>query len=239
MKDLGKKDFLYEGKAKKIFLSDNNNVVIEFKDDLTAFNAEKKGSEEGKGALNNKITTEIFKLLEDRGIKTHFVKSLDDTHILAKKLDIIMIEVIVRNVATGSFVKRFGVKDGTKFQVPLVEFCYKDDDLGDPFINDEHCKVLDLLHDDKDIAFLKKEARTINEILLEYFAKIRLNLIDFKIEFGRTSDGDIILADEITPDSCRFWDMDSNEKLDKDRFREDIGNVKVAYEEVLNRILSK
>lgn len=236
---MNKKEFLYEGKAKKIYTSDDDNVIIEFKDDLTAFNAEKKGSEEGKGALNNKITIELFKLLESEGIKTHFVKKIDDLHLLAKRLDIIMIEVIVRNVATGSFVKRFGVEDGVKFEKPLVEFCYKDDDLGDPFINDEHCKILDLLHSDDEIAFLKKEARMINEILLEYFAKLKLKLIDFKVEFGKTSSGEIILADEITPDSCRFWDMDSNEKLDKDRFRENIGNVKVAYEEVLNRILNK
>jgi phosphoribosylaminoimidazole-succinocarboxamide synthase len=234
-----KKEFLYEGKAKKIYASDNDNVIIEFKDDLTAFNAEKKGSEKGKGALNNKITIEIFKLLEDKGIKTHFVKKIDDIHLLAKRLDIIMIEVIVRNVATGSFVKRFGVKDGTKIDTPLVEFCYKNDDLGDPFINDEHCKVLDLLQDDKEIEHLKNEARKINNILKPYFLERKLNLIDFKVEFGKTKDGEIVLADEITPDSCRFWDVDSNEKLDKDRFREDIGNVKVAYEEVLNRILNK
>ncbi len=236
---MNKKEFLYEGKAKKIYNSDDDNVVIEFKDDLTAFNAEKKGSEEGKGALNNKITIELFKLLENAGVKTHFVKKIDDIHLLAKKLDIIMIEVIVRNVATGSFVKRFGVKDGTKFDKPLVEFCYKDDDLGDPFINDEHCKVLDLLHDDNEIEYLKSEARKINDILKSYFLERKLNLIDFKVEFGKTSNGEILLADEITPDSCRFWDVDSNEKLDKDRFREDIGNVKVAYEEVLNRILNK
>ena len=237
---MNKKEFLYEGKAKKIYNSDDSdNVIIEFKDDLTAFNAEKKGSEEGKGALNNKITIEIFKLLESKGIKTHFVKEIDSVHLLAKKLDIIMIEVIVRNVATGSFVKRFGVKDGTKIENPLVEFCYKDDDLGDPFINDEHCKVLDLLQDDNEIEHLKSEARKINNILKDYFLERKLRLIDFKIEFGKTANGEIILADEITPDSCRFWDVDSNEKLDKDRFREDIGNVKVAYEEVLNRILNK
>ena len=234
-----KKEFLYEGKAKKIYASKDDNVVIEFKDDLTAFNAEKKGSEKGKGALNNEITIEIFKLLESKGIKTHLVKKIDDIHLLAKSLDIIMIEVIVRNVATGSFVKRFGVKDGTKIDTPLVEFCYKNDDLGDPFINDEHCKVLDLLHDDNEIEHLKSEARKINDILKEYFLERKLNLIDFKVEFGKTKNGEILLADEITPDSCRFWDVDSNEKLDKDRFREDIGNVKVAYEEVLKRILSK
>jgi len=234
---LNKTNFLYEGKAKKIYESDDGNVIMEFKDDLTAFNAEKKGTEAGKGALNNKITTEIFKLLESKGIKTHFIKQIDDNNLLVKKLDIILIEVIVRNVATGSFIKRYGVKDGTKMPFPLVEFCYKVDELGDPFINDEHCKVLNLLQKDEDIEYLKSQAREINNILKEYFFNKKLNLIDFKIEFGRDSEGNILLADEITPDSCRFWDVDTNEKLDKDIFRENLGNVKVAYENVLERIL--
>jgi len=235
-----KKELLYEGKAKRIFTTDDPKLLIaEFKDDLTAFNGEKKDKEVGKGALNNKISTELFKLLEDAGIPTHFVDRIDDNHMLIKKVDIILIEVVMRNIATGSLSKRLGIKDGTKLPFTLVEFYYKRDDLNDPIINDEHCLILDLIKNEEDLKELKRLGREINNILRDFFSKIELNLVDFKVEFGYDSKGNILLADEISPDSCRFWDMNTNEKLDKDRFRQGLGNVKVAYEEVLKRILGK
>ena len=235
-----KKELLYEGKAKRIFTTDDPKLLIaEFKDDLTAFNGEKKDKEVGKGALNNKISTELFKLLEDAGIPTHFVDRIDDNHMLIKKVDIILIEVVMRNIATGSLSKRLGIKDGTKLPFTLVEFYYKRDDLNDPIINDEHCLILNLIKNEEDLKELKRLGREINNILRDFFSKIELNLVDFKVEFGYDSKGNILLADEISPDSCRFWDMNTNEKLDKDRFRQGLGNVKVAYEEVLKRILGK
>lgn len=233
-----KKELLYEGKAKKLYKTEDSNLLIaEFKDDLTAFNALKKGSEDGKGALNNKISTQLFKILEKNGIKTHLVKTLDETHQLVKFCKIIPIEVIVRNIATGSLTKRLGITDGTTLPFPLVEFCYKNDDLGDPLLNDEHCLILNLVQDEGVLVTLKELARKINSILKDFFAKRDLILVDFKVEFGIDSSGEILLADEISPDSCRFWDAKTKEKLDKDRFREGLGSVKVAYEEVLNRIL--
>ncbi len=235
-----KNELLYEGKAKRLFTTDDPNLLItEFKDDLTAFNAEKKGSESGKGALNCKISTELFALLEAQGLKTHLVKTLDDTHQLVRKVDIIMIEVVVRNVATGSLSKRLGIKDGTVLPFTLVEFYLKDDDLDDPIINNEHCLILNLVDDVKKLDILREKGRKINDILKAFFAARRLNLVDFKVEFGIDENGEILLSDEISPDSCRFWDMDTNEKLDKDRFRQDLGNVKMAYEEVLKRILEE
>lgn len=233
-----KKELLYEGKAKKLYKTEDNNLLIaEFKDDLTAFNALKKGSEDGKGALNNKISTQLFKILEKNGIKTHLVETLDETHQLVKFCKIIPIEVIVRNIATGSLTKRLGITDGTTLPFPLVEFCYKNDDLEDPLLNDEHCLILNLVQDEGVLVTLKELARKINSILKDFFAKRDLILVDFKVEFGIDSSGEILLADEISPDSCRFWDAKTKEKLDKDRFREGLGSVKVAYEEVLNRIL--
>jgi len=235
-----KKELLYEGKAKRLFTTDDPNLLIaEFKDDLTAFNGEKHSQEAGKGALNNKISTELFKLLENAGIPTHFVDRPDDNHMLVKKVDIILIEVVVRNIATGSLSKRLGIEDGTELPFTLVEFYYKRDDLGDPIINDEHCLILDLIKSEADLEELKRLGREINTILKAFFAKKGLNLVDFKVEFGYDSEGNILLADEISPDSCRFWDMETNEKLDKDRFRQGLGNVKVAYEEVLKRILGE
>lgn len=233
-----KRELLYEGKAKRLYKTDDENLLIaEFKDDLTAFNAEKKGSESGKGALNAKISASLFALLEKEGLKTHLVETLDDTNQLVKKVDIILVEVVVRNIATGSLSKRLGIKDGTVLPFTLVEFYYKDDDLGDPLINDEHCMILDLVDDVKKLDVLREKGRLTNNVLKEFFAKRRLNLVDFKVEFGIDKNGEILLSDEISPDSCRFWDMDTNEKLDKDRFRQNLGNVKVAYEEVLKRIL--
>jgi phosphoribosylaminoimidazole-succinocarboxamide synthase len=198
-----------------------------------------KSSEQGKGALNNKISTELFKLLEKEGIKTHFVKMLDDNNMLHTKVDVIMIEVIVRNIATGSLSKNLGIKDGTILPFVLVEFDYKNDELGDPKLNDQHCIILDLVKNTDELDFLREQARKINSILRPYFKEKGLNLVDFKLEFGRTNEGDIILVDEISPDNCRFWDIKTGEKMDKDRFRQGLGGLKVAYEEVLNRILDK
>ncbi len=235
-----KKELLYEGKGKRLYKTEDENFLIaEFKDDLTAFNAEKKGKEKGKGALNNKISTELFALLEVEGIKTHLIKTIDDTHQLVKKVDIIPIEVVVRNVATGSLTKRLGIKDGEVLPFALVEFCYKDDSLGDPLINDEHCLILDLVKSRSDLEELKRLGREINDVLKRFFEERNLKLVDLKVEFGVDKDGNILLSDEISPDSCRFWDMDTKQKLDKDVFRQDLGDVKLAYEEVLKRIQSK
>ncbi len=232
-----KKELLYEGKGKRLFkTADENLLISEFKDDLTAFNAQKKGSEKGKGALNCKISTELFKLLEKNGIKTHLVETISDNEQLVKKVDIIPLEVVVRNIATGSLTKRLNIKDGTVLPFSLLELYFKDDDLGDPLLNDEHCILLNIANNDE-LEILKNEAKKINKILKSFFKNKGLNLVDFKVEFGKDKDGNILLSDEISPDSCRFWDINTNEKLDKDRFREGIGNVKVAYEEILTRIL--
>ena len=234
-----KDKLIYEGKAKKMWSvkEDDDLLIAEFKDSLTAFNGVKKAEESGKGALNNKISTEIFKLLEKHGIKTDLVKKIDDINQVVRKCKIIPLEVVVRNIATGSLTKRLGIKDGTILPFTLVEFCYKNDELNDPILNDEHCLLLDAVKTKDELEVLKAEAKKINKILKDFFDKKDLKLVDFKIEFGKTKDGEIILADEISPDSCRFWDKNTNEKLDKDRFRQDLGNVKVAYEEVLRRIL--
>jgi len=235
-----KRELLYEGKAKRLFLTDDENLVIsEFKDDLTAFNGEKKSSEAGKGALNNKISTELFKLLDSKGVQTHFVKMLDDNHMLHQKADVILIEVIVRNIATGSLTRTLGIEDGKVLPFTLVEFDYKDDDLGDPKLNDQHCLILELVEHQDELDKLRRVARQINDILKPYFEEKGLNLVDFKLEFGKDKDGNIILIDEISPDNCRFWDIKTGEKMDKDRFRQGLGGLKVAYEEVLNRILGK
>ncbi len=235
-----KKELLYEGKAKKLYATEDANLVIsEFKDDLTAFNGEKKSSEAGKGALNNKISTELFKLLEANGVKTHFVKMIDDNHMLHKKADMILIEVIVRNIATGSLAKTFGIEDGKVLPFTLVEFDYKNDDLGDPKMNDQHCLILELVENQSELDELRDTARQINDILKPFFFEKGLKLVDFKLEFGKDSEGNIILADELSPDNCRFWDVDTNEKMDKDRFRQGMGGLKVAYEKVLERILGK
>ncbi len=234
MKKLG---LLYEGKGKRLYECENEDLLIaEFKDDLTAFNAQKKGNEKGKGSLNCKISTELFKLLEQNGIKTHLVETLSDNEQLVKKVEIVPIEVVVRNIATGSLTKRLGIKDGTVLPFALVEFYYKDDDLGDPLLNDEHCLILDLANE-SELEELKRLGREINVILKSFFIKRDLKLVDFKVEFGKDKDGNILLSDEISPDSCRFWDAKTNEKLDKDRFRQGLGGVKMAYEEVLKRVL--
>ncbi len=229
---------LYEGKGKKLFATSDENVVIaEFKDDLTAFNAEKKGVESGKGALNCQISSLLFELLSKNGVESHYIKRLNDIDMLCKKVSIIPIEVVVRNIATGSLTKRLGISEGSVLPFALVEIYYKDDALGDTIINDEHCKILGLVKEQGELEVLKAEARKINEILRDFFDKRGLKLVDFKLEFGWDKDSKIILADEISPDSCRFWDKQTNQKLDKDRFRQNLGSVKVAYEEVLKRIL--
>lgn len=235
-----KRELLYEGKAKKLYLTDDKELVIsEFKDDLTAFNGLKKASEAGKGALNNKISTELFKMLEEKGIPTHFVRMLDDNHMLHKRVDVILIEVIVRNIATGSLSKNLGIEDGKVLPFTLVEFDYKNDALGDPKLNDQHALILGLVQYQDELDKIRRMARQINDILRPYFADRGLNLVDFKLEFGKDSHGNIILIDEISPDNCRFWDINTGEKMDKDRFRQGLGGLTMAYEEVLNRILGK
>ena len=235
-----KGELLYEGKAKKLYKTEDPDLLIaEFKDDLTAFNAQKKGQEQGKGALNCQISTQLFKLLEENGIETHLVETIDQNHQLVKKVEIIPIEVVVRNTATGSLTKRLGIEDGKELPFVLVEFYLKDDDLNDPIICDDHCIMMGLVEAREELDMLREKAKKINDILKDFFAKRRLKLVDFKVEFGKDKEGNILLSDEISPDSCRFWDMDTGEKMDKDRFRQNLGNVKVAYEEVLKRILEE
>ena len=226
---------LYEGKAKKVFVTDNPDVlIVDYKDDATAFNGEKKGTIVGKGAINNRMTNYLFQQLEKEGIPTHFIEEISDRETAVKKVSIVPLEVIIRNVAAGSFSKRLGVEEGTVFAEPTIEFSYKNDALGDPLINDYFARVLDLATWEE-LEIIKKYAFRINEVLTEYFLKADLCLVDFKIEFGRYHDS-IILADEISPDTCRLWDIHTNEKLDKDRFRRDLGNVEEAYQEVMKRL---
>ena len=228
---------LYEGKAKKIYETENpNEVICEFKDSLTAFNGEKASNESGKGALNCAITTIIFEALEKEGIPTHLIKKIDENKQLVKKVKIIPIEVVVRNIAAGSLCKRLGLKEGEKLPFAIVEFYYKNDELNDPLINDDHAMILNLVENRKELDLLREYGRRINQFLIEFFDKIGLTLVDFKVEFGKDKDGNIILADEITPDSCRLWDKETGKKMDKDLFRFDLGDIKEAYEEVLNRI---
>jgi len=235
---MNKTTLLYEGKAKKIWNTEDNTLLIsEFKDDLTAFNGEKKSSEKGKGALNNKISAELFKVLNNKGVNTHFVEMLDDNHMLHKKADVILIEVIVRNIATGSLSRNLGIKDGTVLPFTLVEFDYKDDELGDPKLNDQHCLILNLVKNTDELDYIRFMARRINSIMQDFFSDKEMTVVDFKLEFGRDRDGNIILIDELSPDNFRFWDVNTGESMDKDRFRKGQGGLKVAYEEVLNRIL--
>jgi phosphoribosylaminoimidazole-succinocarboxamide synthase len=237
---MNKTELLYEGKAKKIWHTEDEALLIsEFKDDLTAFNGEKKSSEEGKGALNNKISTELFKLLANKGITTHFVEMLDDNHMLHKKAEVIKIEVIVRNIATGSLSRNLGIEDGKKLPFTLVEFDYKNDELGDPKLNDQHCLILGLVDNSDELNYIRYMARKINSVLQEFFVDKGLTVVDFKLEFGKDSNGNIILIDELSPDNFRFWDAKTGESMDKDRFRKGLGGLKVAYEEVLNRILGE
>ena len=235
-----KEKLVYEGKAKKIWSTEDPDLYIsEFKDDLTAFNGEKKSSEAGKGALNNKISTALFQYLQQKGIPSHFVEMLDENHMLHKKADVILIEVIVRNIATGSLSRNLGIEDGKVLPFTLVEFDYKNDELGDPKLNDQHCLILELVKEKDELDYIRFMARRINTLLKDFYAKRNLTLVDFKLEFGRDSNDNIILIDELSPDNFRLWDSESGEKMDKDRFREGLGGLKVAYEEVLKRILEE
>ncbi|MDR3248164.1 MAG: phosphoribosylaminoimidazolesuccinocarboxamide synthase [Treponema sp.] len=227
---------LYEGKAKKVYeTNDDDLVIIHYKDDATAFNGEKKGQIEDKGVMNNKIASGLFELIEKSGVPTHFVARLNERDMLCKRVTIVPLEVIVRNVAAGSMAKRLGLEEGAALKTTVFELSYKDDALGDPLINDYHAVAIGA-STFEEIEKIKKMTFKINEVLSGFFLKRGIKLIDFKLEFGKTSKGDIVLADEISPDTCRFWDAKTNEKLDKDRFRRDLGNVKEAYIEILNRI---
>ena len=230
-----KKAMMYEGKAKKIYATeDKDTVIVYYKDDATAFNGAKKSQIDQKGILNNSITSAIFEMLNNKGIKTHFIKKLNDREQLCKRVEIVPLEVIVRNVAAGSMAKRLGLEEGRELKTTIFEICYKNDELGDPLINDYHAVALGLASFDE-LEEMYSITSNINNILKDFFIKQNIKLIDFKIEFGRYN-GEIILADEISPDTCRFWDAKTNEKLDKDRFRRDLGNVEEAYVEILNRI---
>ena len=230
-----KTELLYEGKAKKVYATDDANLcIVDYKDDATAFNGLKKGTIVGKGIVNNKMSNYMFKLLEKQGIKTHLVEELSDRETLVKKVHIVPLEVIVRNTAAGSLAKRLGMEEGTPMKTPVLEFCYKNDALGDPMVNESHILAAGFATKDE-IDQITAMSLKINEIMLEFFRSVNIDLIDFKIEFGRCAEG-IILADEISPDTCRFWDVKTHEKLDKDRFRRDLGGVEEAYAEVMKRI---
>jgi phosphoribosylaminoimidazolesuccinocarboxamide synthase len=226
---------LYEGKAKQVFKMENPDLYrIHYKDDATAFNGEKKGTIHDKGVLNNKITSFFFTMLNEAGIPTHFVERIDDRDQIVKALDIVPLEVIVRNIAAGSMAKRFGLEEGTPLQHPILEFCYKNDDLGDPFANESQITALGWATQDQ-LTAIKDITMKVNDILKDFLATKKVKLVDFKLEFG-SHKGQILLGDEISPDTCRFWDADTNEKLDKDRFRRDLGNVEEAYHEMLFRL---
>lgn len=227
---------MYEGKAKKVFATDDENLcIVSYKDDATAFNGLKKGTIAGKGVVNNKMSNYLMQLLEKDGVPTHFVKELNDRETLVKKVSIVPLEVIVRNVAAGSFSKRLGVPEGTPLKTTVLEYCYKNDELGDPMVNDYHILAMGYATKEE-LDTISSLTFKINDFLKNFFKKINVDLIDFKIEFGRTPDGKIVLADEISPDTCRFWDATTHEKLDKDRFRRDMGGVEDAYAEMMKRI---
>jgi phosphoribosylaminoimidazole-succinocarboxamide synthase len=235
-KELNRAAELYEGKAKKVFASDRDDlVIIHYKDDATAFNGEKKGQIDDKGIMNNRIASGLFELLEQSGVPTHFVARLNDRDMVCKKVKIVPLEVIIRNTAAGSMAKRLGLAEGAELKTTVFELSYKDDSLGDPLINDYHSVAIGA-STFGEIDEIKSIAFKVNEVLGAFFLKRGIRLIDFKLEFGRTAGGQLVLADEISPDTCRFWDAKTGEKLDKDRFRRDLGNVKEAYAEILNRI---
>ena len=230
---------LYEGKAKKVYkTSDPELYIVDYKDDATAFNGLKKGTIAGKGSINNRVTNHMMKLLEKNGIPTHLVKELSDRETLVKKVKIVPLEVIVRNIAAGSLAKRLGLDEGVRMKSTVLEYCYKDDALGDPMINEYHILAMDFATKEE-INLIADYSLRINKILTEYLADLGIELVDFKLEFGKTSDGTIVLADEISPDTCRFWDSATGKKLDKDRFRRDLGDVEDAYQEILKRLLGE
>ena len=230
---------LYEGKAKKVFATtDPDYCIVSYKDDATAFNGMKKGTILGKGAINNRVTNHLMRLLEKNGIPTHYVEELNDRETVVKKVKIVPLEVIVRNIAAGSLSKRLGLPEGTKMKRTVLEYCYKDDDLGDPMVNQYHILAMEWATEEE-LSLIANYSFKINQILSEYLKEAGIELIDFKLEFGKTKDGQIVLADEISPDTCRFWDSTTHEKLDKDRFRRDLGGVEDAYQEILRRLLGE
>ncbi len=238
MENLVKMEQLYEGKAKKVFATSNPDyVIVDYKDDATAFNGIKKGTITGKGVINNKMTNYMFGLLEKAGVPTHLVEQISDRETIVKKVEIVPLEVIVRNVAAGSFSKKLGIEEGTKLKTPTLEFSFKNDDLGDPFINDYYALGLGLATKEE-IADITKYTFMINDFMVDFFKKLNIDLIDFKIEFGRFH-GKILLADEISPDTCRLWDSTTHEKLDKDHFRRDMGGVEEAYQEIMKRLMGE
>ena len=227
---------LYEGKAKKVFETDDKDLlIVSYKDDATAFNGLKKGTIKGKGVINNQMSNRLMKLLEAKGVPTHYVKELSERDTVVRRVKIVPLEVIIRNISAGSFSKRYGVPEGIVFKRPTIEFSYKNDELGDPLLNDDHALALELATEEE-IATIRKYAFKVNEVLKEFWAGCGVTLVDFKLEFGKTSDGKIILADEISPDTCRLWDSETKEKLDKDRFRRDMGGVEDAYAEIMRRL---
>ena len=231
-----KKEQLYEGKAKKVYTTeDPEKLIVAYKDDATAFNGLKKGTISGKGAINNRMSNFLMGMLEKHGVPTHLVEELNDRETVVKKVSIVPLEVIIRNISAGSFAKHYGVEEGIVFDEPTIEFSYKNDELGDPLLNEYHALALKLATREE-IDTIRSMALKVNEVLKAFFAECGVRLIDFKLEFGRLPDGTIVLADEISPDTCRFWDAKTNEKLDKDRFRRDLGNVEEAYEEMMRRV---
>ncbi len=230
---------LYEGKAKRVYATQDPEVVIvSYKDDATAFNGLKKGTITGKGAINNRMTNNLMRRLEEKGVPTHYIQELSDRETAVKKVAIVPLEVIIRNISAGSFSKRYGVEEGIVFEAPTIEFSYKNDDLGDPLLNDYHALALKLATAGE-IELIKKYAFAVNELLKVFMKEIGIDLVDFKLEFGKTADGTIVLADEISPDTCRLWDETTHEKLDKDRFRRDLGGAEEAYEEVMRRLMGE
>ena len=230
---------IYEGKAKKVFNTDDERYyIVEYKDDATAFNGQKKGTIEQKGIINNRVTNHLMEMLEAKGIPTHFVKEISDRETVVKRVSIVPLEVIIRNVAAGSMAKRVGLAEGSRLACVVLEFSYKDDALGDPFINDTYALAMGLCTK-VELERIKELAYKVNEYLSDYFKKINIQLVDFKLEFGKTAEGQIVLADEISPDTCRFWDATTGEKLDKDRFRRDMGGVEEAYHEIMRRLLGE
>ncbi|MEE0211200.1 MAG: phosphoribosylaminoimidazolesuccinocarboxamide synthase [Negativibacillus sp.] len=232
-------EMLYEGKAKKVYTTEDPELyIVDYKDDATAFNGLKKGTISGKGVINNRVTNHLMKMLEGKGIPTHFVEELSDRETLVKKVTIVPLEVIVRNIAAGSMSKRLGIEEGTVLPTTVLEYSYKNDDLGDPLINDYHALAMQLCTREE-LDQIASYAFKINEILKAFFKEINVDLVDFKLEFGKLSDGTIVLADEISPDTCRFWDATTHEKLDKDRFRRDMDNVDEGYHEIMKRLLGE
>ena len=231
-----KKEQLYEGKAKKVYATDEEGyVIVSYKDDATALDGQKRGTIVGKGAINNRMTNFLMQLLSKNGVSTHFVKELSERETVVRKVQIVPLEVIIRNISAGSFAKRYGVEEGIVFEEPTIEFSYKNDELHDPLINSYHALALKLATKEE-IERIKSLAFTVNRVLKEYFLSLGVKLVDFKLEFGRLADGTIVLADEISPDTCRFWDAVTGEKLDKDRFRRDMGGVEGAYQEMMKRV---